>query len=95
MGILKDKIFLSENLQQQGIELGNIINSEPNILEVYLIFNKNFEGNVLVKIKGETNIEIGRSSISINQKEGEAGYFKFTFDALTNADGKSNNIYVE
>ena len=91
---LKNEAFISDPLKNKGVEMGKILNTNPNTLEIYLIFNKDFNGDILVKIKDMNNQEIGRSKLNLNKKEGEAGYIQFNFSELTTIETQSK-IYIE
>ena len=87
------EIVLSDNLKNSGLEIGKIqINSSENatenILTTYIIFNKNFEGQIFVKIFDADHKEYGRTSQVVKTTSGEAKYIDFTFDDRTNIDGR-------
>ena len=89
----KSEIILSQNLKNSGIEVGKVaINNSDgatdNVLSVYLIFKKDFNQNIQVKIFDDENKEYGRTSQTVSAKANEARYFDFTFDNRTNIDGK-------
>lgn len=89
----KSEIVLSQNLKNLGIEVGKVTinNSEgatDNVLTIYLIFKKDFNQNIQVKVFDDENKEYGRTSQIITAKANEAKYFDFTFDNRTNIDGK-------
>ena len=91
------KIETSEELKSNGIELGKIeFNSDSigtdNLLSVYLIFNQPFNKSIQVKVFDHNNLEMGRSSITINADSGEANYYDFQFDKRTNIDTDSKII---
>ena len=89
-----NKVILSEDLKKSGLEIGKIAinnseNATDNVLTVYLIFNKDFNREIQVKILDENNEEYGRISEKVEAKANEAKYVDFTFDKRTNIDGKS------
>lgn len=88
------KITETEELKNKGIELGKI-NFEndsvgtDNVLNVYMIFNKNFNDTIRIKVYDNNNLEMGRSRQSINAKAGDASFYNFHFDKRTNIDSDS------
>ena len=87
----KVNIELSENLKTRGVSLGKIkLDSKNggrhNILNVYVIFDKKINRNVLLKVFNNQNEEVGRTKTLISGNEGEAKYFDFIFDKRTNID---------
>ncbi|BAP33406.1 uncharacterized protein CHSO_4369 [Chryseobacterium sp. StRB126] len=92
--VLKNKTVTQPSLKEKGIEIGKIEQDENNILQVYIIFNKDFKGNVMVKIKDINNEEIGRSTHYIEGKSGQATYESFIFEQPTDIQGQST-IFLE
>lgn len=87
------EVVISNNLQNVGLEIGKIqINSSQNatenILTSYVIFNKDFEGQILVKLFDGDHKEYGRTSLLISAVSGEAKYIDFIFDDRTNINGR-------
>lgn len=97
---LECELVLSEELKDMGIQTGtfsvskNASNSDNNKLTVYLIFEKDFDGEFFVKAFDKKDLEIGRTKKSISGKAQEAGYFDFTFDQRTDI-GVRNKITIE
>lgn len=92
-------IDLPENLKTQGIEFGkSTISSDSvgsdNLLNLYVIFNKDFKGEFTAKVLDDKSKEMGRSKTEISGKKGEAKFFMFHFDEKTNIDSK-NKIVVQ
>lgn len=88
------KIELPEALKEKGIELGKITiadaaEGEDNLLSVYFIFQKDFNGDLTMKAFDGKNLEMGRSKIHVSGKKDEAAFFDFTFDKRTNIDNDS------
>jgi len=92
------KITLSEGLSKNGIKTGKfIIDSDTlggtkNKLTLYLIFEKDFSGNIKVKSFDKNGLESGRTNMNISGKAGNANYFDFIFDRRTNIEQKSNLV---
>ena len=55
---LKNEAFISDPLKNKGVEMGKILNTNPNTLEIYLIFNKDFNSDILVKMKDRFEIKL-------------------------------------
>ncbi|BAO77175.1 hypothetical protein [Winogradskyella sp. PG-2] len=96
---LECEIFLSKNLKSKGLKTSTYnIESQPivnnNKLTLYIIFNKNFNNNVMVKAFNKNKLEIGRARTLISGKKGDAGYFDFEFDERTDI-GFRNIITIE
>ena len=94
------KITLSEGLTKNGIKTGKfIIDSDTlggtkNKLSLYLIFEKDFSGNIKVKSFDKNGLESGRTNMNISGKAGNANYFDFIFDRRTNIEQK-NTLVLE
>ena len=88
-------LSLSHTLQDKGLKTGKFtinndtLGGENNLLTVYLIFDKDFKENVLVKAFDKKDFEMGRSKLLIEGKAGEAKFFDFHFDKRTNIEVKS------
>jgi hypothetical protein len=87
----KVNIELSENLKTRGLSLGKTkLDSKNggrhNMLNVYVIFDKKMNRNVLLKVFNNQNEEVGRTKTLISGNEGEAKYIDFIFDKRTNID---------
>ncbi|MFN5418364.1 MAG: hypothetical protein ACK5B9_15000 [Flavobacteriia bacterium] len=92
-------IDLPENLKTQGIEFGkSTISSDSvgsdNLLNLYVIFNKDFKGEFTAKVLDDKSKEMGRARTEILGKKGDAKFFMFHFDEKTNIDSK-NKIVVQ
>lgn len=89
--VTKINIELSENLKNKGLSLGKTkLDSKNggrhNMLNVYVIFDKKINKNVILKVYNNQNEEIGRTKSLISGEAGEAKYFDFIFDKRTNID---------
>lgn len=88
-----NEVVVSDNLKTNGLTTGKIIiagtdSTTDNILSVYLIFAKDFNQQLFIKVFDEQALEYGRSAQLITAKAGEAKYVDFIFDKRTNIDGK-------
>jgi hypothetical protein len=93
------KVTISGNLTAQGITLGKTaINSDSSgtddVLAAYVIFNKAFRGTLTAKVFDDQSLEMGRASVTVDHKAGEAMYVDFHFDPRTNVDSK-NLVTIE
>ncbi len=92
------KIDMSVKLKEDGMTFGKIkvenSGGTDNLLVVYMIFNKDFTGDITAKISDRSGLEMGRVKISLNQKKGDAKYIEFLFDKRTNID-KDSKIVIE
>ncbi|GJH41041.1 hypothetical protein RCZ04_15910 [Capnocytophaga sp. HP1101] len=83
---------LSEALTQRGLKLGHhTVDSQEgndNKLSLYFIFEKDFEGTVMVRVLNKQDVEVGRVRQEIKGKKGDATFFDFVFDPRTNIDPK-------
>jgi len=96
---LQCEIVLSSILQEKGMATGKFsiendsVGGENNLLIVYVIFNKDFKKEVVVKAMDKNGLENGRSKVLIEGKAGEANYIDFRFDKRTNIESKSKLIF--
>ena len=94
----ENKVEMSAALKEQGLGLGKITlrgtdSTTDNILSVYLVFNKDLERDLLVKIFSPDGKEYGRCKAHVKGKKDEAKYTDFVFDPRTNIDGKSKLVF--
>ena len=94
---LECELSLSETLLNKGLKTGkfsieSVAGGNNNQLTVYLIFDKDFNSQVIAKIFDKSGLEAGRAKIDIAGKADEAGYFDFVFDKRTNVEVKSKII---
>jgi len=88
-----NEVIISDNLRTNGLKTGKIIitstdSTADNILSAYLIFEKDYKQQVMIKVFDEQGLEYGRVSQQISAKAGEAKYVDFIFDKRTNIDSK-------
>ena len=93
------KIDLPQNLIDKGFKLGKCSVMDDslgtdNLLVVYIIFEKDYEGKITSKAFDNQGLEMGRTSTLVLGKKDEARFFDFHFDKRTNIDGDSK-ITVE
>lgn len=94
----QNEVVLSTQLKEKGIETGKISihstdSSSDNVLSTYLIFKKDFNQDIQVKVFNELGQEYGRQTKNIQGLAGEAKYFDFVFDKRTNIDGKGKILF--
>jgi hypothetical protein len=96
---LNCKITLSKELVSKGLKTGvfsidkdSVESKNNNKIILYLVFEKDFNATIKAKVFNENNLESGRTTIKINGKSGEAGYFNISFDPRTNIESKSKII---
>ncbi len=95
---LQCEILLSKDLQEKGITTGKFLIENDttggvnNILILYLIFDKDYKAPIVVKAFDKSGLEIGRTTIEIERKAGEAGYYDFVFDKRTYIEVRSKMI---
>lgn len=87
-------VELSLPLQKAGLALGkNTVSSDTNasdnILNLYVIFNKDFSGDVIVKVFDSKNAEMGRAKQTLTGKKDDARFFEIKFALQTNIDTDS------
>ena len=88
-----NEVIVSDNLKTNGLKTGKIIitgtdSTSDNILSAYLIFEKDFNQQLSIKVFDEQGLEYGRTNQLVSAKAGEAKYVDFVFDRRTNIDGK-------
>jgi hypothetical protein len=93
------KISLPKGLKEKGVEFGKSTISNDsigtdNLLEVYIIFNKDYQGKLTAKVYDDNSLEMGRATVQLNGKMDETKYVAFHFDKRVNIDSK-NKITVE
>jgi len=94
------EINLSTSLSEAGIKTGTFMiesdstGTHKNKLSIYLIFDKDFSGNINVKSFDNNGLESGRAQLRIDQKAGKSSYYDFVFDKKTNIEPKSK-LYFE
>lgn len=95
---LERDLTISTDLQKKGVATGKVVIADDNngnsnnVLSIYVIFNKDFNGKMTAKVTDKTGKESGRSVQEIIGKAGEARYIDFTFDKRTHIDVKSTIV---
>jgi hypothetical protein len=88
----------SGDLSGKGLQFGkstvsNDTTGTDNLLTVYVIFNKDFEGKLTAKAYDD-NLEMGRAVVTVSAKKDDAKFIDFHFDPRTNIDSK-NKLTIE
>jgi hypothetical protein len=87
-------VELVKVLEEKGLKIGKFkiatnSSGQENIVSIYLIFDKDYKGQVSAKIFDNKGYEYGRASLALEAKAAQAGYFDFVFDKRTNIERKS------
>lgn len=94
----KITIEMSENLKSRGLSTGKITlgskGGRHNMLNVYLIFDKKINRNVVLKVLDNEGLELGRTKALVKGEAGDAKFVDFVFDTRTNID-RDNKIVME
>ena len=81
------EIEISEELKKAGLGTGEVTLSDTlertSIVNVYFIFDRDFEKNVTLKVFDNKGLEMGRCRLMVKGKGGEAHFFDFRFDRHT------------
>lgn len=64
-----------------------------NVLTAYLIFDKDIDRQITVKVFNEEGKEYGRVRQTVQAQKGDAKYIDFVFDKRTNIDGKGKVVF--
>ena len=89
------EIVLSPGLTQKGLGTGKfyITNDSTggtnNLLKLYLIFDKDFQEKLLIKVTDKKGLEMARTMIPVKGQQGEAKFFDFLFDKNSQIEVKS------
>ncbi|WP_052466943.1 hypothetical protein [Psychroserpens damuponensis] len=92
---LEAKIKLSPLLVENGLATGkfeitdNPLGGKDNLLTLYLIFNRDFNEILRIKVYDKNGLETGRAKLEINEIKGDAGYFDFTFGKRVQIENRS------
>ena len=95
---LECSLEVSEQLKTKGIGTGKYsllkdsIGSQRNLLVIYIIFNKEFNGMILAKVFNNDGLETGRKKIEVSGAPGDAKYVDFQFDKRTDIEHRSKII---
>jgi len=76
--VLKDSLANYAELGRTGKHTCD--STKETSVSVYMIFNKEFEGKVLLKAYDGDNVELGRKSVQLKMSEDSAAYVDFKFD---------------
>jgi|SRR5690606_21488843 len=87
-------IELSQDLTKKGVAFGKYyvrsgVENNSNVLSLYLITDDNFNGSLKAKLYDKKGVEMGRTSLKVTQKKGDAGYWDFTFDPKADIENQS------
>ena len=85
------KLDLSNSLTEKGLSFGKTTVTDDsigtdNLLSTYLIFGKDFSGQLTAKVFDNKKQEMGRTIATVVGKSGDAKYIDFHFDKRTNID---------
>jgi hypothetical protein len=85
------KVSFSGALVEKGVSFGTCTvgsdsTGKDNMVTLYAMFAKDFEGNVTAKVFDAKDREIGRSNQTLKSKAQDAKYIEFHFDPHTNID---------
>ena len=92
---LEAKVRLSPNLIKNGLSTGkleitdNPLGGNDNLLTLYLIFDKDFDGILRVKVFDKNGLESGRAKLDVKGIKGDANYFDFTFGKRVEIEARS------
>lgn len=92
---LEVKVKLSPNLIQNGLTTGKFeITDSPqggsdNLLTLYLIFDKDFDGILRVTVFDKNGLETGRAKLEVQGEKAHADYFDFTFSTRVKIEARS------
>jgi len=94
----ENNVEVAQQLKEQGLAIGKITihgtdSSTDNVLSTYLIFNKDFERDILVKVFTADGKEYGRCKAHIKGSKDDARYMDFTFDSRTNIAGRGKFVF--
>ena len=88
---LECTIELSAALQNKGMKTGKFIINH-NTLSVYLIFDNDFNENVMARVSDKFGKEYGRVAQNITAKKAEAKFIDFVFDKRVDIESKSKIV---
>ncbi|MBC7554797.1 MAG: hypothetical protein H7257_12555 [Taibaiella sp.] len=94
---LECSVTVSDELKLKGVSFGRFFiskdsGSKDNKLTVYLIFGKEFAGNISAKVFDAKGTEYGRAVVNIAAHSNEAKYTDFIFDQRTDVESKSRFV---
>jgi hypothetical protein len=84
------QVEVSPALAEKGISIGKIIVSDSsasdNMLSIYTVFSKDFDGEITAKVFDQSKAEMGRTKVKLSAKMEDAKFVDFVFDKRTNLD---------
>ncbi|MDG5491921.1 hypothetical protein [Psychroserpens sp. SPM9] len=92
---LEAKLKLSPELQKKGVKTGkftiadNPQGGNDNMLTLYIIFDKDYDDIMFVKVFDKNGLETGRAKLEVKGAKGDANYFDFTFNERTEIEYRS------
>jgi hypothetical protein len=89
----------SPRITASGVKFGRVKvdgtdSTTDNVVSVYLIFDKHFNGKITAKAIGEDGLEFGRAVMDVVADSGQAKFVDFEFDKRTNID-KGDKVRLE
>jgi len=95
----RNELKISDALKKAGMNCGifNIRSANggtDNVLSVYVIYDKDFDRDVKIRLMNTSGEEYGRIRQHLAGKADDAGYVDFTFGAQTTINGRGT-IYFE
>jgi hypothetical protein len=94
----QNEVVMSDDLRSLGLKTGKIIvgsvdTTTDNILSAYLIFEKDFNERVMVRVISEDGQEYGRVVEGVKGEKDEARFVDFVFNVRTNIDSKGKILF--
>lgn len=89
------EIIISDELKAKGISTGTYsiknhdLGGHKNLLLLYVIFEKDFRGDIMAKAFNKQGQENGRKKQRVEGRKGDARYIKFPFEEHTRIEAKS------
>jgi hypothetical protein len=83
------KALLDKGLRSGQFAIGSDSAGKNNLLTLYIIFEKDFNGPVSVKAFTREGLECGRTQAVLEGRAGEAKYYDFRFDRRTDIGARS------
>lgn len=95
----ENDVKISDELKAKGLEFGEVIinstdSTTNNVLTSYIIFNDNFDQEIMIKVFNENGKEYGRLKEKLNGEKGNSKHRDFIFDKHMNI-GVKGNITIE
>lgn len=92
-------VMVSDALSKAGVQVGRVIikgtdSTTDNLVSVYLIFSKDYDGRLLAKAIDADGTEFGRSKVLVSAKADDAKFIDFVFDPRTNID-RNDKVTIE